>query len=205
MEVPVIIYLVRHGESEDNANGIVGGRREARLTARGIAQVESTAAYFARQGIRPSVTYTSNQVRAVATAEIITTKLFLPSAMIKSSLKERDLGDITGMRKESIGAKTAGDMILGHDNRRFILAPKGGETFPQVIERGQKILDYTRINHAGESVLLVTHAITGLMIMATYYGIRWEEALRKYRLGNASITVLDRDTRPQNATIYEPH
>lgn len=199
------IYLVRHGESEDNVHGVVGGRRETRLTAHGIQQVESTAAFFARRGTRPDVTYTSPQVRACKTAEIITSKLFLPSAMVKSSLKERELGEITGMRKDSIGAASAGDMILGFDNRRFVLAPKGGETFPQVIERAEKMVNYIRENHDGENVLLVTHAITGLMIMATYYGVRWEVALRKYRLGNASVTVLDRDLRPQEATIYEPH
>ena len=51
------IYLARHGQDVDNANGILNGRRDMPLTEVGIAQAKALAENIKSLGISFDVIY----------------------------------------------------------------------------------------------------------------------------------------------------
>src|SRR4051812_3985431 len=68
-QAPTIVYLVRHGETEWNAEGRCQGRADADFTEAGRQQLRSLAAELA--DVTPAAAYTSPLPRAVRTAAAI--------------------------------------------------------------------------------------------------------------------------------------
>lgn len=197
----MLLYFARHGESEDNANGIIGGRRDTKLTARGIRQAEALASFIQRTAIRPDVVYTSPLRRAADTADIITAKLNLPSAMRKTGLQERDFGAITGMTKLQANTVDTGGVIVA-GKRRFAIAPKKAETFDDLLKRAERVLADLKSSHPNDKVLVVSHCVSGLMLFARYHGLDWRQVLKDYHFGNASLVLMSSTTRPEDAMRY---
>ena len=65
------IFLARHGQNEDNANGILNGHRDLPLTEIGIAQAHEVADKIKEAGLSFDVVLSSPLSRALKTAEII--------------------------------------------------------------------------------------------------------------------------------------
>ena len=63
------IFLVRHGETEDNVNQIMQGQTHGRLTQHGREQAASVARRLANEDVAAIVS--SDLRRAIQTAEII--------------------------------------------------------------------------------------------------------------------------------------
>jgi probable phosphoglycerate mutase len=63
------IYVVRHGETEWNKQGVMQGRKDSPLSADGLRHAQDTAAYFKEIPVKK--VYTSPLGRAQKTAEII--------------------------------------------------------------------------------------------------------------------------------------
>jgi probable phosphoglycerate mutase len=84
------IYIARHGQDEDNVQGILNGHRDTPLTPNGKEQANVIANTLLTAGIHFDKVYTSPLQRAYSTAEIITTTLHLPPPTIMDSLIERD-------------------------------------------------------------------------------------------------------------------
>lgn len=94
------LYLVRHGETVDNAAQIMQGQTPGKLNATGIAQAEEVARKMANDHI--DVFISSDLYRSIQTCEIIALPHFqdeksMQQAMITTPLiRERDWGDFTG-------------------------------------------------------------------------------------------------------------
>lgn len=58
------IYLARHGQNEDNANGILNGHRDMPLTETGIAQANEVAEKIKNTGLSFDVVLSSPLNRA---------------------------------------------------------------------------------------------------------------------------------------------
>lgn len=198
------ILLIRHAQSEDNLAGILGGHRDSVLTPHGIQQAQRAALYLQQHGIRPSMTYSSTLLRAQQTSEIITRTLHVSTAMLKRDLQERDMGDLTGMTKlEAQKADTGGVIYAG--KRSFARMPKNGESFTALRARAQRVLRSVTMSHDKGVVFLVTHCVIGLMIFAEFYGLDWEETLKRFHLSNASLVWLDQSYEPQKAICFETY
>jgi broad specificity phosphatase PhoE len=61
------VLLVRHGQSQGNAEQRFGGHSPTPLSELGVAQAEATARALAREGV--TAIYSSDLLRAVQTAE----------------------------------------------------------------------------------------------------------------------------------------
>lgn len=88
------ILLVRHGQSEGNAGGIIQGRTDFGLTDLGRRQAELTALHIA--GFQPMRVLSSPLQRAWQTAEPIAAVLRLP-VEAEPDLQEFDVGEIGGL------------------------------------------------------------------------------------------------------------
>lgn len=72
------IYLIRHGETKEGAEGIILGSLGGDLNENGIKYSQNVADFLKRENIFVSKVITSDGNRAVKTAEIIASKLNLP-------------------------------------------------------------------------------------------------------------------------------
>jgi probable phosphoglycerate mutase len=91
-------YFLRHGETETNAAGLVTGRLDVDLTARGRQQALAAAETLASEPI--TAIYVSPLRRARDTAEPIAARLRLPLNVIEA-LSERKWGALEGRPRGS--------------------------------------------------------------------------------------------------------
>ena len=87
------LYLMRHGETDLNAAGVLQGSIDAPLNARGLAQAREAVDGLAALGLARLVS--SPQRRARQTADVIAAALALPVDEI-ADLRERDWGIYEG-------------------------------------------------------------------------------------------------------------
>jgi broad specificity phosphatase PhoE len=72
----------------------------------------------------------------------------------------------------------------------YFLTPRGGETFPELLIRAKRVLNFIEAKHPDGNILLATHGDIGKMIYAAYYGLDWETALSMFHLGNCELLAL---------------
>lgn len=146
------LYLVRHGESQANAEGVVaGGALDSPLTELGIAQAHKAALQVRELDF--DVFISSTMVRAVDTAEIIATEIGWTGQIEKDDrLIELDAGEATGTSIHEY-----------HERLRQGEVIHQAETLQQMRDRLQDFLtDITK--RPENSFLVVSHNGTGKMI-----------------------------------------
>ena len=85
------IYIVRHGETEENLQAILQGHMPGTLTEKGKAQVRATALQLAQADVRFTRIVTSDLKRAMDSARFIADELHIPIIPMEI-LRERDTG-----------------------------------------------------------------------------------------------------------------
>jgi probable phosphoglycerate mutase len=196
------IYLTRHGQDEDNARGILNGRRDLPLTDMGIAQAEEAARRIRDSEIRFGKIYSSPLRRAYSTAQIIADALEMSLPVVLPDLIERDFGVMTGQPLCNIEARCSPD-ILKTDTVTYFLKSKGAETYPQLIERAARVLEDLDGRHADDDMLLVTHGDFGKMLYAAYYRLDWVDVLKMFHFGNSELLELSEHSNPEDARIFK--
>jgi probable phosphoglycerate mutase len=195
------IYLARHGQDEDNENGILNGRRDTPLTNLGLGQTWTLAREIKRVELTFDAVYSSPLQRAYVTAETVTDSLGIAKPVIMPKLIERDFGMMTGRSTTEIVALCEPDVVYA-DPITYFLSPDGAETFPQLIERGKRVIMEVQCRHRDGSVLLVTHGDIGKMIYAAYYGLDWISVLTMFHFGNSELLLLSEDSSPEMAHVF---
>lgn len=183
------IYLVRHGEDQDNAKHVLNGHRDTELTNIGEKQAEKTGEELKKANIK--VIYSSPLKRAYDTAKIIAEKIGIKDIIIDDRLKERDFGVLTGKSIKEIPDYTKN--ILRARGLDYFLDGEGIETYKDLYKKAQEFLnDIFRLNNK-ENVLVVTHGDTGGMLRTAYNNEPWEKEFEKPYINNAEIIRLSRD------------
>lgn len=67
----MVVYFIRHGETDYNRQGLIQGQIDIPLNENGILQAEAAAAYFAEKNIKFDRVYSSPLIRAHKTAAIV--------------------------------------------------------------------------------------------------------------------------------------
>ena len=227
------IYVARHGQDLDNANGILNGHRNEPLTTLGRQQARDVGNKMLQEGFRllptPAPTkgssstisklirsvYSSPLERAYETAQIFAEILASEGnyestnkVQVLEALIERDFGIMTGMPTSSILEKCGCNHVLSTDTIHYFLDPHGAETFPDLIVRAKKLLSYIEKDLGGDgtestSILLVTHGDFGKMLYAAYYDLDWQEVLRQFHFGNSEVLLLAKNSPPEKAHVFE--
>jgi len=162
------IYVARHGQDQDNSNGILNGHRDEPLTELGRQQAKDVAIKMQQAGftlestskstiandtnkVVLSAVYSSPLQRAFDTANIFADALSTTSTTNKTQqqkvqvlddLIERDFGIMTGQPTSSIIEKCGIDNILVTETINYFLHPQGAETFPNLIDRAKRFLSH---------------------------------------------------------------
>lgn len=137
-----ILYYVRHGLTDWNAQGRLQGRRDVPINAQGRAQARRCAEIlrelFARTGQAPHQHgYASSPLtRARQTMEILRTDLGLPPAdyAIDERLAEISFGEWEGLTYQDILARDP-DIVVTREGNKWAFRPPGGETYAELAVR----------------------------------------------------------------------
>lgn len=138
------LYLVRHGETDWNAQRRIQGSTDIPLNAVGRKQAEATGRLLARrswQGI-----FSSPLSRAYETARIIAESTDLHGVDTIDAIVERNYGDAEGLDWQEIDRLFPGDAPV-----------PGRETHQDVADRVLPALLKLASAHRGESLIVVTH------------------------------------------------
>ncbi|MEI6529621.1 MAG: histidine phosphatase family protein [Candidatus Falkowbacteria bacterium] len=196
------IYLTRHGQDEDNVNGILNGHRNQKLTDLGEDQARRLAGHIKSSALSFLAVYCSPLERAKHTAEIICLTLDRQKPKILDLLIERNFGIMTGRPLADIERLCAPDLFKT-ETINYFLSPVGAETFPDLISRSHKLLSEILERHKEGNILLVTHGDIGKMIYATYYNLDWQDVLRQFHFGNSDLLILSPDSKAEDAHVFK--
>ena len=147
------LLLVRHGQSEWNAQGRWQGLGDPHLSDHG--REEAKLAASALDGFAGLI-FSSPLIRARETAEIIATALGHDGALlIEPDLREIDVGEFSGLTNDEIEAKLpeAWAELRAGNLQRF----PGGEARADFLDRVIGALARIAARHPDDTVLAVTH------------------------------------------------
>lgn len=195
------IYLARHGQDTDNAQGVLNGHRDTTLTGIGTDQARSLAQKITESNFSIQKVISSPLMRALSTAEIIAERLRVPVEKL-DLLKERDFGVMTGKQIKDIKQMCAPD-IIETETITYFLSPEGAETFPELLKRGHEVLKWIEKNVPDTDILLVSHSDIGKMIYTAFYDLDWRQVLHEFHFGNSEMLLLSPGTKPGERILFQ--
>jgi probable phosphoglycerate mutase len=173
------IFLVRHCQSQANAEGRIEGKGDSPLSDEGRRQAEAVAAFIAGQALGEATLIASHQARAIATAEAIAAACGW-AASHDHRIREGELGWMEDLSYAEVGRHMAERQI-----RELDADLHGGESLAVVGERVWEALSEAMA--AGDGVLvLVSH---GYAIQALLRRLDPEVAIPRF-IGNGDVVEL---------------
>lgn len=164
-----VLYLVRHGETVDNANQIMQGQTQSMLNETGREQARQLAESLDDMQIDALIS--SDLHRAVETAEFIAERKGL-TLITTPLLRERDWGAFTGRYIPEL---------------KDVPWPDDVESMEAMMERARQFMDMLRHDYEGQTVVAVGHGIFNKVIQAVYHNTRTNKIPR---MTNAEVRKL---------------
>ena len=164
------LYLVRHGETVDNANQIMQGQTQGQLNKNGIKQAREFSEEWKNKPL--DVVIASDLKRSVDTAKIIAEPHHL-EVLSTPLLRERDWGSFTGRYIPDLKGETWPDDI---------------ETLENLLSRAGEFIAYVKKTFPGKKVLAVGHGIINKAIQSVYYQKSMSDI---QRMSNAEVRTLE--------------
>ena len=174
------LYLVRHGESFANKEGIIQGHGDYILTESGYMQVRKIADRLKEEEF--DLIYSSDLKRAKETAEEIA-KFHLVKVMFDEKLRERSMGIWEGLFNSEVDfGSLRGDV--------FEKKPPNGESRSEHAKRLHGFMDLKEKEFKCKKVLIVSHAGTIRLIIRNILDMDLSDALL-IDIPNSSLSVID--------------
>jgi len=163
------LYLVRHGETVDNAAQILQGQLQGQLNENGMEQARKLCERFVNEQIDAFVS--SDLQRSIDTCKMIAAPHHKEVATTPL-LRERDWGDFTGA------------FIPDLKDREW---PENIESIERMKSRAQNFLTYIKVNYPNQKVVAVGHGIINKAIQSVYFKRPMNEV---QRMTNAEVRIL---------------
>ncbi len=178
------IGLIRHGQTQWNADGRWQGHAHVPLNDEGLRQAHLLAEHLAEIRLVIAHVYASDQRRASQTGQAIAAALNAP-LRLDARLREIDMGDWQGLTGEEIRTwdKERYDVISADP---FNLPRPNGESLNQVADRATAALTEYVAHYPEAHLLVVTHGGTIRTILHRLGLINHDW----HGVGNTSITTL---------------
>lgn len=165
----ITLYLVRHGQTEENIARIFQGHLPGTLTAEGIAQAK--ALHETLLDVPLDAIVSSDLRRCVDTARIAVGDRGLPWEQT-ALLREIDWGSWTGLAIKEV------------DLRHI---PADAETEKMLYERAERFLDYLKRQYEGRRVLAVGHGLINRAVQAHILGVTLQHLRSVPKMDNAEV------------------
>lgn len=189
------LFLVRHGETDANRDGIALGQLDVPLNETGLRQAEAAGRALAGEPV--VAIYASPLGRAMRTAEAIAAH-HPAGVTVDPGLIEMDVGEIDGMPFAQVRELHAEFLArwLSEDGPEHPMP--GGERLVDVAERAWETLSRLAARHGDETVVAVTHNFVLLSLLARVMGVELKN-FRRLRHSVGAISELE--VRPDRARI----
>jgi len=181
------LLLVRHGQTEYNAEVRFMGQRDIPLDA--IGRVQSQAVAVRLSSERPSAIYCSGLTRAFDTASAMEAAIPThPEVRIDGRLTEGGFGEWEGQLYASLKVSDP-ERLAAWEADRLNVAPPGGEPLQQIADRVQEAYRDILLNNMDKSVIIVAHGGSLQVLVALALGLP-VQSYWKFAINNASVTEL---------------
>jgi 2,3-bisphosphoglycerate-dependent phosphoglycerate mutase len=150
------VLLVRHGQSQGNAEGRFGGHTATPLSARGRRQAGATARALLEEKV--TAIYSSDLSRAVETAMPLARLTGLDVEQTEA-FRERSVGVMEGLTFEEAAGQHP-EQYAALIRRDFDHVILGGESYRQMLDRASVQLDRAIEQHAGGRLVVFSHTGT---------------------------------------------
>jgi 2,3-bisphosphoglycerate-dependent phosphoglycerate mutase len=150
------VLLIRHGQSEGNAERRFGGHTATPLSLRGRKQAAALAEALKRDSI--TAIHSSDLARAVETARPLATLIRLPIHTTEA-FRERSVGVMEGLTFED-AAQQHPDEYAALLRRDFEHVLAGGESYRQLLDRARNKLDEVIAANLGGRIAVFSHTGT---------------------------------------------
>ncbi len=182
---PVRVLIVRHGETQWNADGRIQGQTDVHLSDRGEMQARALVPRLADELI--AAVYASDLQRAWRTADLAVEGRLVPVTR-DPAWRELAFGEWEGLVYAEAAARDpeVASRRLRHPART---APPGGEHLGDLLDRVRPALQAIQARHAGETVLIATHGGVVRALGCFFLGLDLDAAWR-LTAGNAGLSIV---------------
>jgi broad specificity phosphatase PhoE len=181
------VYVIRHGQTDWNAEGRWQGHEDVPLSDEGYKQAQALAKHLAHVDF--AAVYTSDLQRARETGRALAEATHAP-LVVDPRLRELHLGALQGLTHAEIRERYPNDdeqmktnyldhVVTGGESRRVMQA--------RAYAAWQDMLEQTD----SRPVALVSHGGTIRLLLLRVLDPAESEAIMRLSIGNTSYTVLD--------------
>ena len=184
----MIIYLIRHGQTEYNDKSIFRGQLDIPLNSYGISQAESIGK--ALEAVDFDAIYTSPLIRAKKTAEIIS----------KYQSKKKNINienDFTDLNYGAWQAKSHEEVKNNYSQlyyewgtRPYNIQIPGGESLYEAQKRSFNGLKKIINNNSGKIICIVSHRVINKLLISKILGIP-KTGFWKIRQDTGCINIIE--------------
>jgi broad specificity phosphatase PhoE len=185
------VVIIRHGQSQGNAEGRFGGHTDTPLSTRGRRQAQATARALAGENF--SAIYSSDLPRAIETADPLA-KLTGVSLQTTEALRERSVGVMEGLTFEE-AAEQHPEQYQALLRRDFEHVLVGGESYRQTLDRASRLLDEAIEQHKGGRIVLFAHTGTICILILHLLGALDAPDLKPVWIATANCGIARFDLR----------
>lgn len=181
------IYLVRHGRTTANKDGVLAGRTKGvNLDNEGLKQVLNTS--FVLSEIKFKKVFSSPMERCISTAEIILKNNKHKSKLqISNDLNECDYGTWQNRKLKDLRKEKLWKAVQNSPSK--VTFP-GGESFPNILNRIKKfILKEAMKLKKDDNLLIVSHGDPIRLFVAYCLGIDFDK-FQKVVIDPSSISIV---------------
>jgi broad specificity phosphatase PhoE len=179
------LLLIRHGQSEGNAERRFGGHTATPLSSLGQTQAQATAAALASKSI--TAIYSSDLKRAVQTAEPLAELTRLPINTTEA-FRERSVGVMEGLTFED-AAEQHPKQYAALLHRDFEHVLEGGESYRQLLDRAWEKLDEIILQHRGGTIAVFSHTGTICILVLHLMGALDSPELKPVWLSSSNCGI----------------
>lgn len=187
------LVLLRHGQTQSNADNRMQGQIDTELTELGRAQAVNAARVLSTR--QPLVIYSSDLRRAHDTAQALSEHCNHQEVHVDDRLRETHLGEWQGKTHREVDAESPGMRQAWRDDAR--LAPHGGESRIDVADRSRPLVaeifddePQWGADDCERPVVLVTHGGLIAALSASLLDLPVDSWPVLGGMGNASWTQL---------------
>jgi len=191
MSLTTHVVIIRHGQSQGNAEGRFGGHTDTPLSPRGRKQAQATARALASEKF--SAIYSSDLPRAIETASPLAKLAGVPLET-SDALRERSVGVMEGLTFEE-AAEQHPEQYQALLRRDFEHVLAGGESYRQTLDRASRQLDEAIEQHKGGRIALFAHTGTICILILHLMGALDAPDLKPVWIATANCGIARFDLR----------
>jgi len=193
--MPTRIFLVRHGATSLTADDRFAGSTDVLLSEEGRKQVASLAERL--RGETLDAVYASPLQRTIETARILAAPHEM-EPVVEPALREIDYGRWEGLTRTEVESTFHAEYSMWEEDP-LTIAPMGGESGINVLNRALPVMRRIVEQHRHRSVLVVSHKGTNRLLISSLLGFDVRSYRDRLDQSPAALNILDfmNEVRPR--------